>query len=370
MRIAIVTDAWRPQVNGVVTTLSRTAEGLERHGNEVRVFGPSQFRTVPCPTYPEIRLALAPGRRLARGLGEFAPEALHIATEGPLGWAGRRWCLRRGLAFTTSYHTRFPEYVRLRAPVPERWMYALVRRFHRRAARTLVATPSMRDALLAHGFERLAIWTRGVDTTLFRPQPKDALAFERPITLYVGRVAVEKNLGAFLDLDRPGTRVVIGDGPARAALEAAHPRVRFLGYHRGEDLARTLAAADVFVFPSLTDTFGLVMLEAMACGVPVAAFPVPGPIDLVRNGINGWLHQDLGVAVSRALEVAPATCRAFAKTCSWDRSLQQFMTALVRTDDGLALFPPAPGSLPLAQGGEGAVVEPRSRRPAPGAPHP
>jgi len=325
VRIALVTDAWHPQVNGVVRTLQRTTEELQALGHQVLCVTPAQFRTAPCPSYPSIRLALFPGRGIARTLDAFAPTAVHIATEGPLGLAARGWCRRGGLAFTTSYHTQFPEYVRLRAPVPVALSYRFMRWFHGGAARTLVATPSMRRSLAAHGFANLVIWSRGVDTELFRPREKSFLDAPRPVSLYMGRVAVEKNIEAFLDLDLPGTRYVVGDGPDLEMLRRRHPRVRFTGFKFGEELARYLAAADVFVFPSRTDTFGLVMLEAMAAGVPVAAYPVTGPVDVVREGVTGALRDDLAEAVSAALRLDPAACRRHALSRTWRAASRQFL---------------------------------------------
>ena len=278
-----------------------------------------------------------PGRTVAQRLQRFAPDAVHIATEGPLGMAARRWCLKHGLAFTTSYHTRFPEYVRLRAPVPLAVSYAWMRRFHHAAARTLVATESMRASLLEHGFRNVVLWTRGVDLDLFRPRAKRSDRWSRPLMVYVGRVAVEKNLEAFLALDRPGTKLVIGDGPARATLQGRYPDAEFIGYRHGEALATAVAEGDVFVFPSRTDTFGVVMLEAMACGLPVAAYPVEGPLDVVREGVNGALDEDLGAAVERALAVDRETCRRYAEGCSWERSVAQFHGHLVRAADGSPL---------------------------------
>lgn len=332
MRIAIVTDAWRPQVNGVVTTLSKTGEALEAMGHTVEFFTPSRFRTVPCPSYPEIRLSLFPRRRLWRALDSFAPEAIHIATEGPLGLSARAWCLRRGRAFTTSYHTQFPQYVRMRVPVPLSWSYAYLRWFHGPAERTLVPTEHQRQELERQGFAHLAIWTRGVDTELFRPYTNagedDALEGPRPICLYMGRVAVEKNIEAFLTLETPGTRYVVGDGPDLAMLREKYPHTHFTGFRFGEALARTLAAADVFVFPSRTDTFGLVMLEAMACGLPVAAYPVTGPLDVVRPGVTGVLDEDLGKAVEGALQLERKACRAHALSRSWRHASEQFFNHL------------------------------------------
>ena len=325
MRIALATDAWRPQTNGVVTTLARTLEGLERQGHVTRTVHPSEFRTVPCPTYPEIRLALFPGVRLKRMLREFSPDAVHIATEGPLGQAARDWCLRQGMPFTTSYHTQFPQYIRARFPIPEKWSYAFLRRFHGAAQRVMVATEHIRRDLERNGFRNLAMWTRGVDLELFRPGDRNYLPGARPILLYAGRVAVEKNLEAFLGLDVPGTKYVIGGGPTLDELRARFPQVVFPGYKYGEELARHMASADVFVFPSRTDTFGLVLLEAMACGVPVAAYPVVGPIDVVEQGVSGFLHEDLAIAVRRALELDRGACRRHALGFTWERATQQFL---------------------------------------------
>ena len=328
MRIALATDAWRPQTNGVVTTLTRTLEGVEREGHVALTVQPSEFRTVPCPTYPEIRLALFPGARLKRMLHEFGPDAVHIATEGPLGQAARRWCLTEGMPFTTSYHTQFPQYIRARFPIPERWSYAFLRRFHGAARRVMVATEHIRRDLERNGFRNLATWTRGVDLELFRPGDREFLPGVRPILLYAGRVAVEKNLEAFLGLELPGTKYVIGGGPALEELRAHFPAVVFTGYKYGEELARHLASADVFVFPSRTDTFGLVLLEAMACGVPVAAFPVVGPIDVVHQGVSGYLHEDLATAVRGALEIDREACRRHALGFTWERATAQFLDNL------------------------------------------
>jgi glycosyltransferase involved in cell wall biosynthesis len=328
LHLAIVTDAWAPQVNGVVRTLQRTRMEIERLGHRVDVVSPDQFRTVPCPTYPEIRLALWPGPKLGRQLDAMQPDAIHIATEGPLGRAARAWCLRRRLPFTTAYHTRFPEYVAARFAVPLAWTYAIVRRFHAPAARVMVATQSIESELAARGFANISRWTRGVDLDLFRPDKPTVLDLPRPIHLYVGRVAVEKNIGAFLSLKLPGSKVVIGDGPQRAALQARHRDVHFLGAKHGEDLARHVAAGDVFVFPSLTDTFGLVMLEAMACGLPVAAFPVAGPKDVVRDGVVGALDWDLAKAAERAIALPRAACRRYAQDFSWEAATRQFLANL------------------------------------------
>ncbi len=312
----------------MVTTLSRVGEALGGWGHEVRFITPQEFSTVPLPTYPEIPIALAPARRLARLLRDFQPEAVHLATEGPLGHAARRYCLRRALPFTTAYHTQFPRYIRMRAPVPVSWTYAWLRRFHRPAQRTLVATPSMARELEGYGFPHVVVWSRGVDTDLFKPRDKGFLGLPRPVSLYVGRVAVEKNLEDFLGLELPGTKVVVGEGPDRAELERRHPETRFLGYRYGEDLASHVAAADVFVFPSRTDTFGLTMLEAMACGVPVAAYPVTGPVDVVVDGVTGALDEDLGRAVARALDLSPESCITHARGRTWDHCARQFLDYL------------------------------------------
>jgi glycosyltransferase involved in cell wall biosynthesis len=323
-RVAIVTDAWHPQVNGVVNTLDHTGAELRAMGYEVRHITPQQFRSVPCPTYPSIRLAVLPGRAVAQALDDYAPEAIHIATEGPLGHAAHRYCRQRGLAFTTSFHTQFPEYIRARAPVPVAWTYHYLRRYHGRAARTLVPTPTQQQRLSARGFANLQIWPRGVDTAVFRPNPSYRFELPRPLAMYMGRVAVEKNIEAFLRLDLPGSKVVVGDGPDLEKLRQAYPQVRFLGQKLGADLAACVAGADVFVFPSRTDTFGLVLLEAMACGVPVAAFPVTGPLDVVQQGRTGVLDEDLGHAVEGALALKREDCVAYAARYTWRRCTEIF----------------------------------------------
>ena len=325
LRILIVTDAWLPQVNGVVVTLQNTIRELTRLGHEVATITPDGFRTLPCPTYPEIRLALAPGRRVAQLVEKFAPDAVHVATEGPLGLAARRHCLRTRRPFTTAYHTQFPEYVHARSRLPLAVSYRWMRWFHAPARALMVATPDIHRRLAARGFANLAAWTRGVDTTLFRPGPRGRLEVKRPIFLYAGRVAVEKNLEAFLELDLPGTRWVVGDGPARAALQRCFPDAVFFGMKLGEELAWHYRQADAFVFPSRTDTFGLVMLEAMACGTPVAAFPVTGPLDVVRHGTTGILDADLRAAALAALDLPRAAVRAHAEGSSWERATAEFV---------------------------------------------
>lgn len=330
MRIAIVSDAWFPQVNGVVRSLDTVRRILVAEGHVVDVFGPDRFPTMPCPTYPEIRLALLPQRRLGRLLDEFAADAIHIATEGPLGLAARRWCLAKGLPFTTSFHTKFPDYVRARTGLPLALGYAWLRRFHNSATQVMVATQSLEDELRARGFRHLVRWSRGADLTLFRPRPDEAplLDLPRPIFAYVGRVSVEKNIGAFLALDLPGSKLVVGDGPQRADLERRFPTAHFVGAKHGEDLARHYALADVFVFPSQTDTFGLVVLEALACGVPVAAFPVTGPKDVIGTAPVGCLDNDLRQAALGALKLSREDCRTHALTYSWEASAQQFLANL------------------------------------------
>lgn len=329
LRIAVVTDAWHPQVNGVVRTLNSTATELESLGHVVLTIGPDRFPSIPCPTYPEIRLALAPGRRLARLIDEFRPDAIHISTEGPLGLAARNLCVKRRWPFTTSFHTMFPDYVHARLRVPRSWSWEVLRWFHAPSAGVFVATQSIRDTLTARGFQNLVHWGRGVDTTLFHPRPRPPELGNGPVFLSVGRIAVEKNVAAFLELDLPGTKVVVGDGPQRASLEARYPEARFLGAKFGDELAAAFAAADVFVFPSRTDTFGLVMLEALACGTPVAAFPVPGPLDVIADSGAGMLHEDLRTAALKALEIPRAVCRAYAETFSWRSCAEVFATSLV-----------------------------------------
>jgi glycosyltransferase involved in cell wall biosynthesis len=325
MQILLVTDAWLPQVNGVVRTLSTLSRHLQALGHNVSLLTPDRFSSVPCPSYPEIRLALPPPGAVARIIEEVWPAAIHIATEGPLGLIARRACRRRGYPFTTSFHTRFPEYVHARWSVPLSWTYGFLRWFHRPATRVMVATPSVEAALRERGFTRIGRWSRGVDTGLFRPRDKSFLPYPRPISLYVGRLAVEKSVEDFLRLDLPGTKVVVGDGPQLPALRRDYPAAVFVGAKHGEELACHYAAADVFVFPSRTDTFGLVLLEALASGVPVAAYPVPGPLDVIDGSAAGCLDEDLGAAAHRALEIAPETCLAHAQTYSWENSTRQFL---------------------------------------------
>jgi glycosyltransferase involved in cell wall biosynthesis len=335
--IAIVTDAWHPQPNGVVRVLDSLCRVLEREGRRVTLIEPGQFRTMPLPTYTEIRVALCPGRKVARMLDAAAPDAVHVATEGPLGRAARAWCLKKGLPFTSAYHSKFPEYIHARTRLPLPWLYRMMRDFHAPAAAVLAPSENVYRELTDYGFANVRHWAHGVDTEVFRPDAKDYFddvlaerGRQRPLFLYVGRVTVEKNLTAFLDLDLPGTKVVVGSGPQRAALVKAYPDVHFHIAQGDDELRRCFNAGDVFVFPSRTDTFGLVMLEALACGVPVAAFPVTGPRDVLgpAAGTVGILDDDLRAAALRALDLDPAACRAHAEAFSWDEVARQFVDAL------------------------------------------
>ena len=328
MRIAIATDAWSPQVNGVVTTLTQTRNELVAQGHEVLMITPEGRRTVPCPSYPEIRLVLFGGRAITRELDAFKPDCIHIATEGPLGFSVRRYCIKRKLPFTTAYHTQFPEYVRARVPIPVRWTVALLRWFHRRARHVLVPSESIQAVLRSRGFDNVVLWSRGVDTDVFSCNAAIDYALKAPIWVYMGRVAVEKNIEAFLDLDLGGSKVVIGDGPDLDRLKLTYPGCLFVGYKFGHELAAHLAGADVFVFPSKTDTFGIVLLEAMACGLPVAAYPVTGPVDIVEPGVTGVLDDDLAAACHEALAINKEDCVKLAAGRSWQRCTEQFISHL------------------------------------------
>ena len=339
MRILIATDAWHPQVNGVVRTLTSLARSAAALGAEIDFLTPDGFPSLGVPTYPGLRMAFPNRREIAARIEAVSPDAIHIATEGPIGWAVRAYCRRRKLAFTTSYTTRFPEYIAVRSIVPATLSYAVLRHFHAAAAMTMVATSSLRQELSARGFRKLGTWTRGVDTDLFRPDGAAELDLPRPIFMTVGRVAVEKNLEAFLSLDLPGSKVVIGDGPQKATLEHRYPKARFLGEKTGQDLTAHLAAADVFVFPSRTDTFGVVQLEALACGTPVAAFPVTGPLDVIADHPVGALDTDLRSACIRALGISSETCRSFALKRSWENSARQFIGNLTALQPSRSLRP-------------------------------
>jgi glycosyltransferase involved in cell wall biosynthesis len=330
MRILIVSDAWFPQVNGVVRTLSVVADKLAAMGDTVEVIGPDRFRNLPMPGYAEIRLAITPKRRLAQLVADFAPEIIHIATEGPLGWAMRGICRRNKWPFTTAFHTRFPEYLQARTRIPADWSWRVMRRFHETGAGTFAATASLREELAKRGFTKIRAWTRGVDLEKFNPASRDEWSgLPRPIFLYAGRVAIEKNIEAFLTLDLPGSKVVVGDGPALPALRQKFPDVTFTGYRENGALARSYAGADVFVFPSRTDTFGLVLLEALAAGTPVAAFPVTGPIDVITDERVGALDEDLRTACLKALNCDRSIARSHAEAWSWDACVAQFRAALV-----------------------------------------
>ena len=328
MRILVATDAWHPQVNGVVRTLTMVAEAATLHGVEFHFLTPESFRTIAMPSYRDLRVALPAPARIARLIAEAKPDSIHIATEGPIGLLVRRYCRKHRLPFTTSFHTRFPEYVSARAPIPEAWVWATLRWFHGASAAVLAATPALASELRARGFANVVLWPRGVDTGLFRPREVD-LCLPKPVFLSVGRVAVEKNLAAFLDLDLPGTKVIVGDGPAREGLADKYPQAVFLGELLGEALAKVYAAADVFVFPSRTDTFGLVLLEALASGLPVAAFPVAGPRDVIGTAPVGVLSEDLRAACLAAIDIPRQACVAFAAGYTWEACAQAFVDEMV-----------------------------------------
>jgi len=329
MNILIVSDAWEPQVNGVVRTLMTTRGELVKLGHRVDVISPLEFRSMPCPTYPEIRLALTTTAAVARRIDAAAPDCLHIATEGPLGWAARSVARRRGWPFTTAYHSRFPEYVHARFRIPVGWSYALLRGFHNAGCATLAPTPAIVDDLRARGFRHARLWSRGVDLSLFRPDGPRLERGSAPVFLYVGRLAVEKQVHKFLELDLPGEKWVVGDGPAAPKLRERYPRAQYFGALFGEDLATAYRSADVMVFPSVTDTFGLVLAEAMACGTPVAAYPVPGPIDVVgRDSPGGALDEDLRAACLAALEKSRDGAHRHAQQFNWAAATAQFAQAL------------------------------------------
>lgn len=343
MKLTIATDAWFPQVNGVVRSLAATVTELERRGVDIELITPEQFLTVPLPGYASIRLAVAPRFGVGRALAEYSPDLVHIATEGPIGWAARSWCIAHKVPFTTAFHTRFPEYASVRTGISAERFWPIMQRFHAPSQAVLVSTRTLARELAARGIIRTRQWSRGIDASLFRPAgPLHSMMAELsgPVLLYVGRVASEKNLEAFLSLDRPGTKVVVGDGPSRARLSAHYPQAVFLGSLVGEDLAAAYRSADCFVFPSLTDTFGLVVIEALACGVPVAAYPVAGPIDILGiegKGPNNELKQpagalefDLGLAVDRALQAKRGTASKLGAQYSWERATDQFVDAITQ----------------------------------------
>ncbi|MEM1212595.1 MAG: glycosyltransferase family 1 protein [Planctomycetota bacterium] len=329
MKITLATDAWAPQVNGVVRTWQQVIHASTEMGHAWDVIHPGLFKTFGAPRYPEIKLAIAPGGGTRKRLDDFAPDAIHIATEGPIGRAARKYCLKRNLPFTTSYHTQFPYYLKSYFGVPRKWTYRFIRWFHGKAQTTLVPTKTIGDELNTNGLNNITVWSRGVDTDLFKPYEKTLYAdLPRPIFLYAGRVALEKNIEAFIALDLPGSKVIVGDGPVRKSLESKYPGNHWAGYQHGEDLARHYASADVFVFPSRTDTFGVVLLEANACGLPTAAYPVTGPIDVVQNGTTGVLDEDLGKAATACLELNPEDCLDYARSNSWERCAQTVLDSV------------------------------------------
>ena len=324
MRILVATDAWHPQLNGVVRTLAMMAEAANSLGAEISFLTPESFRTFALPSYRDLRLALPYSAKISRLIAEARPDSIHIATEGPIGFLVRRYCRKRGLPFTTSFHTRFPEYISARLPIPESWIWAALRWFHAPSQAVMAATPALASELRSRGFRNVVLWPRGVDAGLFHPRTVD-LGLPRPVFLCVGRVAVEKNLEAFLELDLPGSKVIVGDGPARASLARKYPQAVFLGARQGEALAEAYAGSDVFVFPSKTDTFGLVLLEALASGVPVAAFPVTGPRDVIGSAPVGALNEDLRLACLAALRLSPQACLDFAAKHTWEASARSFI---------------------------------------------
>jgi glycosyltransferase involved in cell wall biosynthesis len=328
MKILIVTEAWNPQINGVVRTLKMTSRELTKLGHTVELLTPQGFRSIPCPTYPEIRLSITTPREVARQIDAFGPDCLHIATEGPLGWMARAVALRRNWPFTTAYHSRFPEYIHARTRFPLSWSYPVLRRFHNAGRGTLVPTPAIVADLKQRGFTQAKLWSRGVDLAAFSAEGERLPRGEGPIFLYVGRLAIEKNIEAFLSLDLPGEKWVAGEGPAEARLKARFPDARWLGVLDGPSLATLYRTADVMVFPSLTDTFGLVILESLACGTPVAAYPVAGPIDVIGKSNAGVMHDDLRTACMEALKVSRTAARQHAETFSWTAASLQFLSAL------------------------------------------
>ncbi len=331
MRILIVTDAWHPQVNGVVKTLVTVGRELTAGGHDIRYMTPAGRRSWPMPTYPEIRVTLSTAAAIGAEIDAIQPHAIHIATEGSLGWAARKACLVRDIPFTTSFHTRFAEYAHARLPLPaiERLAWAFLRRFHRPSRAVMVPTASIGGELVRHGFTNVKVWSRGVDHEAFKPGPRDHFDLPRPILLLAGRVAIEKNIEAFLRLRIAGTKVIVGDGPDRAALKAKYPDAVFTGYRQDGDFAHTLSSADVFVFPSLTDTFGLVMIEATACGTPIAAFDVPSPVDVVTRGVSGELDADLSKAIGRSLKLDREKVREASKQFTWKHTAHLFESWLV-----------------------------------------
>ena len=352
MRILIATDAWYPQPNGVVRVVGTVIDRLNRRGHEIEVIAPNKFRTFPCPTYSELPLAIMPGPKTRKIIRGFSPDAIHIATEGPIGRAARRYCIDNGLPFTTAFHSKFPEYVNARTGLPVSWLYQGMRRFHAPSSAVMAPAPAVHRELRSRGFDNLQLWSHGVDTGIFKPGPKnyiDHLGLERPVFMYIGRVTIDKNLPGFLDLDLPGSKVVVGIGPARETLIKRYPDATFLIAQDDEELARLYNVGDAFVFPSLTDTFGLVMLEALACGVPVAAFPVTGPLDVISGSQSGCLNEDLRAAALAALKIDPGLCVAHAATFSWERVTDQFLSFLapISSNTDMLETPSHPDRKPL-----------------------
>lgn len=329
MRIALLSDAWHPQINGVVTTLTNTVAALKKLGHEVELITPNRFKTYPWPGYPDVGMAFLCGPHLRPIIKAFKPDALHLVTEGAIGYAARRYCREFGYHYTSAYLSQFPEYFKLRTGFPKSISETYLRWFHSESARVMVATPSLEQELSQKGYQGLVRWSRGVDTQLFRPREKTLLNVPRPLFMFTGRIAVEKNIEAFLKLDLPGTKYVIGDGPQRTILEQKYPEVHFAGYRQGENLARLMACADVFVFPSRTDTFGVVLLEALAGGVPIAAYPVQGPKDVITDNRVGILNEDLQQAALSALSLNPEDCRRYALEFTWEKCTRQFVNNLV-----------------------------------------
>lgn len=329
MRIVLISDAWHPQINGVVTTVTNTVATLKTLGHEVELITPDRFKTYPWPGYPDVGMAFLCGPSLRPIVKAFKPDAIHLVTEGSIGYAARRYCREFGYRYTSSYLSQFPEYFKMRTGFPMLISATYLRWFHSESARVMVATPSLEQEMRQRGYQHLARWSRGVDTELFRPHAKNFIQDQRPIFMYMGRVAVEKNIEAFLKLELPGTKYVVGDGSQRNVLEKKYPHVRFTGYQQGENLARLMAAADVFVFPSRTDTFGVVLLEALASGVPVAAYPVQAPNDVITDSAVGVLNEDLQQAALTALSLNPQSCRNYALEYTWEKCTQQFVDNLV-----------------------------------------
>lgn len=327
-RIAIISDAWEPQINGVVTTLKKTAFFLRKKDYDVKFFTPEGYYSIPCPTYPEIRLAVFCRKKLTRDIELYNPNGIHIATEGPLGLAGRKYCITNKILFTTSFHTQFPEYLRMRIPVPINWTYSWLKLFHGKSQCVMVPSKSRKTELERRGFKNVAIWSRGVDTKIFNNDNPFPYQLPRPIHIYMGRVALEKNISSFLELKLEGSKIVIGDGPDLKHLSSIYTETHFLGVKRGRELASYLSGGDVFVFPSKTDTFGIVMLEAMACGLPIAAYPVEGPQDIVKQNYCGVLNDNLYDAISGALKISKDSCINYATNFSWDRCTQTFESNL------------------------------------------